>query len=460
MANYIEGYYIDPINGNDNNSGTASKPFKTIQKGINVAGTNNNDGNKVYLKGGTYYLNQTLEFDRSGSKNAYLTIQPASGSKVVLDGRNISGSRNMIDIRDADRISITGLEIRNSPNHGIEVVNGSYVNLIDNLVHNTKGMGIRVRGYMAELPQTEGDTYVQSSHVLIKDNGVYKTNLSNSGSRKGTANWGAAIQAWNANQVKIINNTVGENYGEGIGLTMVDNGVVSKNFLFDNYSVQLYLDSVTDSVVEANFIKNYGNREFYRDNAAANGIGLANEIHNVANPSRFYLNNNQIKRNVIAGADTGIIYGTWGGIHQGNPNNWAGLKNTSFSNNTVYGSKYKSLKFYGDSNTYNVQVANNIFYQNSLDDLSDVDDLTGVKFRRNLWFGGKAGEGSSSTDIVSNPLLVNPGWHKLDDYRLQWNSPAIDAVNSGNDSWVKDGQADLGALEFGEPVFNVGDYLG
>jgi hypothetical protein len=457
MANYIEAYYVDPNNGNDNNRGTVNSPFKTIQKGVDVAGTSSNDGNQIYLKGGTYYLNQTLEINRSGSSNAYLSIKPLSGSKVTLDGRNISGSRNLIDIRDASRINITGLEIRNAPNHGIEVVNGSYVNIADNLIHNTRGMGIRVRGYMAELPQTEGDTNVQSSHVVIKDNGVYQTNLSNSGSRKGFGNWGAAIQAWNANQVSITNNTVGENYGEGIGLTLVDNGVVAKNKLFSNYSVQLYLDNVTDSLVEANFIHNNGDTRFYRNNSPANGIGLANEIHNVANPSRFNLNNNKIKRNVVVGADIGLVYGTWGGIHQGNANNWRGLKNTSISNNTVYGSKYKSVKFFGDSNNSNVWISQNIFSQNSLDDLSDVDDLTGIDFHRNLWYGGKAGEGYSSRDIVRNPSFANPGGHNLANYQLQGNSSAIDAVNSGNTYWVTDGQSDLGALEFGQPVFDVGN---
>jgi parallel beta-helix repeat protein len=457
MDNYIDAYYIDPNSGNDNNRGTINSPFKTIQKGINVAETNNNDGNRIYLKDGTYYLNQSLEINRGGSSNAYLSIQPLSGNKVVLDGRNVSEWRNIINIRDADRVNIKGLEIRNAPSHGIEVVNGSHVNITDNLIHDTKGMGIRVRGYMAELPETEGNTYVQSSHVIIKDNGVYKTNLSNSGSREGSGNWGAAIQAWNANQVKIVNNTVGENYGEGIGLTMVNNGVVAKNHLFSNYSVQLYLDNVTDSLIESNYIHNNGDRRFYRNNSPANGIGMANEIHNVANPSRFYLNNNQIKHNVINGADIGIIYGTWGGIHQSYANNWRGLKNTVISNNTVHGSKYKSLKFFGDSNNSNVKVSQNIFSQNSLDDLSDVDDLTGISFRRNLWYGGRAGEGYSSTDILKNPLLASPGGYNVWDYRLQSNSPAIDAVNSGNNVWVTDGQADLGALEFGQPVFDVGN---
>jgi hypothetical protein len=83
--------------------------------------------------------------------------------------------------------------------------------------------------------------------------------------------------------------------------------------------------------------------------------------------------------------------------------------------------------------------------------------LTGINFQRNLWFGGNPGEGKSLTDLVQNPLFINPGGANLADYRLQGNSPAINAVNSSNNIWVTDGQADLGALEFGQPVFEVGD---
>jgi hypothetical protein len=452
MANYIKAYYVDPISGNDRNIGTINNPFKTIQKGVDAAETNNNDSNKIHLKGGTYYLNRTLDIDSGGSNNAYLTIQPLSGNKVILDGSNISGANNLINIRDANYINITGLEINNAPRHGIEVINGSHINITNNLVHDTEGMGIRVRGYMA----IEGDTSVQSSHVLIKNNNVYYTNLDNSGSNKGVNNWGAAIQAWNANQVKIVNNTVSKNYGEGIGLTLVDNGVVSKNLLYDNFSIQLYLDNVTDSFVGANYIYNSGDRRFYRNNFSAHGIGLANEIHDIATPNLFSLNNNQIRRNVIVGVNTGIIYGTWGGIHQENPNHHQGLKNTTIAHNTIYNSEFHSLRFFADSNNQNVRVLNNIFAQSGYD-LSEIDDLTGINFQRNLWFGGNPGEGKSLTDLVQNPLFVNPGGANLADYRLQWNSPAIDAVNSSNNIWVTDGQPDLGALEFGQPVFEVGD---
>ena len=453
---YIDAYYIDPASGDDNNSGTADSPFKTIQKGVDVAGANDNDGNKVYLADGTHNLSQPIKINRySGEEGAPLTIQSAPGEKAILDGSQISrqDSYSLIDLKNVSRIQIADLEIRNSPGHGIEVVNGDYIDIEDNLIYKTQGMGIRVRGYMAGV-ENEDDTTVQSSHVTIEGNEVFQTNLSNSGASKGTSNWGAGIQAWNADEVTIKDNTVGENYGEGIGLTAVDDGVVMNNYLYDNYSVQIYLDNATDSLVKNNFTFNSGDRRFYRDNFSASGIVLANEIHDIANPEQFYLNNNTITHNVVVNANTGIMYGTWAGIHQNKASkNWRGLKNTTIAHNTIYDSEFHSIKFYGDNNTNNVDISKNIFAQEkSNETLSKIDDLTGINFQSNVWFGSEPGNGFSSTGAIAEPLFVNPGGYRVTDYQLQSNPFA-----SNNSSFPE--QESVGAIEVGGDTFATGDII-
>ena len=452
---YIDAYYIDPNNGNDNNSGTSDSPFKSIQRGVDVAGENNNDGNKVYLTGDTYYLDRPVEINRySGEENAPLTIQSAPGETAILDGGGLPSNRNLIDIKNVNRIDIADLEIRNTPTHGIEVVNGKHINIYDNLIHNTQGMGIRVRGYIKDV-ESEGDTTVQSSHVTIEGNGVFQTNLVNSGARKGTNNWGAGIQAWNADEITIVDNTVGENYGEGIGLTLVDDGTVTNNYLYDNYSVQIYLDNATDSLVKNNFTSNSGDRRFYRNNFSASGIVLANEIHDVANSELFYLNNNTITHNIIVNANTGIMYGTWAGRHQDRASeNWRGMKNTDITHNTIYNSEFHTINFYGDNNTNNVNVSNNIFHQETDNYSGKIDDLTGINFQRNVWFGSEPGDAFGSTDVIAEPLFVNPGGYLVADYRLQ-SDPF--ASNTNNSSFLE--QTNLGALEVGGDVFTTGDII-
>ena len=454
---YIDAYYIDPINGNDSNSGTVNSPLKTIQKGVDVAGANDNDGNKVYLAGGTHYLDRPIAINsHSGEEGAPLTIQSAPGEEAIIDGRRVSQQDALINVRDVNRIDITDLEIRNAPSYGIEVVNGKHINIKDNLIYKTQGMGIRVRGYIAESTY-EGDTTVKSSDVTIQGNGVFQTNLINSGAKKGTDNWGAGIQAWNVDRVKVVDNTVGENYGEGIGLTVVDDGVVANNYLYDNYSVQIYLDNAVDSKVKNNFTFNSGDRRFYRDNFSASGIVMANEIHDVANPEQYYLNNNTITQNIVVNANTGIMYGTWAGIHQNKASeNWRGLKNTNITHNTVYNSEFHGIKFYGDNNTNNVNVAKNIFSQES-GEISMIDDLTGINFQRNVWSGNYPGDGFSSTGAIAEPIFINPGSYRVSDYQLQSNPFISDGADVNNYSLL--GQADLGALKVGEEVFDTGDII-
>lgn len=460
-AEYVEAYYVDPQNGNDSNPGTLERPFKTIQQSIDVAGENENDGNQIFLREGTYYPDRSIEINQySGTEEAFLTIQPLPGEQAIIDASQIPRDGGLIEIRNVRRINIVGLEIRNAPSHGIEVVNGKYINIVDNLIYDTQGMGIRVRGALAGNTKYEGDTTSQSSDIVIESNQVYQTNLSNSGENKEIDNWGAGIQAWNADNVVIVRNTVGENYGEGIGLSVVDDAVIGNNYLYDNYSAQVYLDNTTDSLVESNFVYNSGERRFYRDNLPANGIALANEIHDVIEPQKFYLDNNLIQRNIIVGADSGIIYGTWAGTHQNTTtNNFQGLKDTTITHNTIYDAKSHSINFYADPNTDNVNVSGNIFQQDSESKLGSIDSLTGVNFRRNLWFDDKPEDGYSSTDVVDDPLLLNPGSYNIADYQLQSNSSAIDKLPEDNSYWVIDEQGDLGALEYGEPIFEAGDIV-
>lgn len=77
-------------------------------------------------------------------------------------------------------------------------------------------------------------------------------------------------------------------------MSVVNDAVIGNNYLYDNYCAQVYLDNTTDSLVESNFVYNSGDRRFYRDNLPANGIALANEIHDVIEPQQFYLDNNLI----------------------------------------------------------------------------------------------------------------------------------------------------------------------
>ncbi|ATP59285.1 peptide-binding protein [Pedobacter ginsengisoli] len=78
--------YVSP-KGNDKNPGTLEKPFASIKKAQLIA--RNTSGKVViYLRGGTYYLSETVVFtpEDSRKKNAGLTIKPYANEKVIVSG--------------------------------------------------------------------------------------------------------------------------------------------------------------------------------------------------------------------------------------------------------------------------------------------------------------------------------------------------------------------------------------
>ncbi|MBE9510509.1 MAG: right-handed parallel beta-helix repeat-containing protein [Bacteroidetes bacterium] len=82
-------YYVSP-DGNDENIGTQSKPFATIDRAIVETGkvTANNKAVNIYLREGIFQLKETLEFNEqiTGYKDYPITIQAYGKEKVSITG--------------------------------------------------------------------------------------------------------------------------------------------------------------------------------------------------------------------------------------------------------------------------------------------------------------------------------------------------------------------------------------
>jgi hypothetical protein len=77
-------YYVAPA-GNDANPGTIQKPFASLQRAQTALRQKRGE---VYLRGGTYYLHETLVLTAqdSGAKTAPVVFQPYQDEQVVLSG--------------------------------------------------------------------------------------------------------------------------------------------------------------------------------------------------------------------------------------------------------------------------------------------------------------------------------------------------------------------------------------
>jgi hypothetical protein len=90
-------FYVDPINGKDNNTGTIDQPFKTITKARDVVRTINRKitGDiTVYLRDGAYFISKTIEFntrDSGTSGHPIIYCNYPGETPIISGGKFING---------------------------------------------------------------------------------------------------------------------------------------------------------------------------------------------------------------------------------------------------------------------------------------------------------------------------------------------------------------------------------
>lgn len=121
-------------NGNDSNDGSEGAPFATVQKAkdairaMNTAGTLPAGGVTVYLRGGTYYMEEGMTFtaEDSGKEGSVITYTSYPGESVTVSGQiplepswfkpaDDAAKKIMLDKKAADNVLMVNLK-----EHGIE----------------------------------------------------------------------------------------------------------------------------------------------------------------------------------------------------------------------------------------------------------------------------------------------------------------------------------------------------
>lgn len=116
--------------GNDNNPGTLSLPYKTITKAISVA----QPGDTIFVRGGIYSLTSTISIgsSKSGTSSKMYYLFAYQNERPVLDFSSMSlGSSNRgISLR-ANYWYIKGFDIKGAGDNGMIIDGGSF-NIIEN----------------------------------------------------------------------------------------------------------------------------------------------------------------------------------------------------------------------------------------------------------------------------------------------------------------------------------------
>ncbi len=282
------GVYYVATNGNDNNAGTASAPFATPQKAIDLA----REGNQVIIRAGTYNLTEALKIINKRG----ITVQ-GDGNVVLNDVSKPAFlyGHGTLRVESSVSVLISGLNIRNSPYFGFRVsANSASVQIIGNTSAVTKGSAIFV-------DESSGVSVERNDVSRFCDGGSFVRDESNAalGCQEG-------ISISRTNGFNVDNNIVhdspmagknnpaqGPGGGEGIDVKQGSaNGVVRNNRVYNLVQLGIYVDAfevgVTNVEVSGNVV--YDN---------ASGIIIASERTGRVSGVKVF--NNVVYRNGLIG---------------------------------------------------------------------------------------------------------------------------------------------------------------
>lgn len=128
-------FYVDPLRGRDGNTGTESAPFRTVGRALELV----EPGGTIRLMDGVY--REELTTRSAGERRAVITIEPAPGARVVLDGEG--GEHNALRIAHS-YYTVRGLEIRGM-DEGVRLEGVTGVTMEGNHIHHINNECVRLR---------------------------------------------------------------------------------------------------------------------------------------------------------------------------------------------------------------------------------------------------------------------------------------------------------------------------
>lgn len=276
--------------------------YATIQAAYDAC----NPGDTVLVAGGTYYETPCLE--KSGRKNAPITIRSAVRGRAIVDGQNKLGANRIDNVFyvAADYNTLDGFEIRNGYAGGIAIY-GSYNRILRNHIHHNGGVHNNTHDWgqdgVYSDEKTHDNVYMYNN---VHDNGRISLNsnldhgLYLCGDNEIVANnliWANCSYGLHAGgystvtNLKVYNNTfVGQRRTSGIMLYKAMDGVqIFNNIFYKNkeYGVAAY--SASGSGVEIRHNLFYGNGAGNLSMTDGNSTVTCSESENITDRSPMFV---------------------------------------------------------------------------------------------------------------------------------------------------------------------------
>jgi uncharacterized secreted repeat protein (TIGR03808 family) len=276
---------------------------------------------------------------------------------ITIDGRSmplVQDIQALLDIRNCANVQITNSEILGSPRHGLylescagAVENCTITNAAEAALYSVGAKGLRIAGNTIS-DCSNGGIWVHRFEIGHDATQVLNNRVSNIGSTNGgTGQWGNGINAYQANNVMIANNTVSNcafsairansasnvqilgnqcvNSGEtGIYAEFKFEGAVINNNVVDGaangISVVNFNEGGRLATVQGNIVRNLKTEGPYPAEVAGFGYGIALEADTTATGNTIenapkaaflvgwgeFMRNVVITGNVVRKAQTGI----------------------------------------------------------------------------------------------------------------------------------------------------------
>lgn len=374
-------YYVS-VTGNDNNPGTESQPWRTIQKAANTVQA----GDTVIVLPGIYKEN--VVFRRSGGKDTLIQTKSADLHQAVIEGSvKIEG----------DYIKLVGFKIKmlDGGRFGISV-SGSWCQIIDcSVTTESKALGLNNEGIgIGGSNNIAKGNYVEKvcfGYGISGENHIFESNEAYGLKLNGSCGDVDYMRFFGKNHL------IKNNYFHGINPAEIGSAHVDCFQTFDNGGPQY---SISNIIIEGNYCSD-----------AAQGMMLEGKVYKQS--SGLIVRNNVFMKNGawcvclvdIANAHfynntcdtTGGIHGIW---CRGNGN----IASCEFKNNIIYGTG----SLYGVFETATL-----------IDGTPDAPGKSNLLFKPGVTITGFL------SDIKNqDPLFFN---RELGDYRLKAGSPAIDS---------------------------------
>jgi hypothetical protein len=274
-------YYFVSELGDDAFSGNINAPFRTIQRGLNLA----IPGDTVYVRQGVYL--EKAVFPNSGLSDAAIKLSGYPGELPSIDshGIHIGGGEGILSIWGKDFIEIENLRLINSGHSAIFADGCEGLFLRHNKTFNTAESAFWL---------------ANSSNVVVGNNEI---------ERASTHKGNACLLLANLDGFEVYGNcihhsrSIGKEIGPGEGLTMwagCQNGRVYRNHIYKVASIGIYIDAWNET---AHDIEIYQNAIC---DCFSGGVAIASEGTGTVNNIRFH-------HNVIFGNScTGVQIAKWG----------------------------------------------------------------------------------------------------------------------------------------------------